>query len=126
MTRSRTDPVKKFARTERSRRDLLLNYFKAKKQFSSSVIESLNVKAKVTMRKADGCGTFRGLARRSRCALPSAQQPEKGTDLLVLQMGLLQGDEVTAPRCRSPAADVHEDLLSHRTVGRRISLGNSR
>jgi hypothetical protein len=32
-------------------------------------------------------------------------------------MGLLQGDEVTAPRCRSPAADVHEDLLSHRTGG---------
>lgn len=58
-TRSSTDPVKKFARTVRSRRDLLLNYFKAKKQFSSGVIEGLNDKAKVTMRKADGCETFR-------------------------------------------------------------------
>lgn len=58
-TRSSTDPVKKFARTERSRRDLLLNYFKARKQFSSGVIEGLNDKAKVTMRKADGCETIR-------------------------------------------------------------------
>ena len=58
-TRSRTDPVKKFARTGRSRRDLLLNYFKAKKQFSSGIIEGLNNKAKVTMRKAYGYRTFR-------------------------------------------------------------------
>ncbi|MFM7849834.1 MAG: ISL3 family transposase [Rubrivivax sp.] len=57
--RSRIDPVKKFARTVRSHRDLLLNYFKAKKQFSSGVIEGLNNKAKVTMRKAYGYRTFR-------------------------------------------------------------------
>lgn len=57
--RSRSDPVKKFARTVRSHRDLLLNYFKAKKQFSSGVIEGLNNKAKVTMRKAYGYRTFR-------------------------------------------------------------------
>jgi len=57
--RSRIDPVKKFARTVRSHRDLLLNYFKAKKQFSSGVIEGLNNKANVTMRKAYGYRTFR-------------------------------------------------------------------
>ena len=57
--RSRIEPVKKFARTVRAHRDLLLNYFRAKKQFSSGVIEGLNNKAKVTMRKAYGYRTFR-------------------------------------------------------------------
>ena len=38
---------------------LLLNYFRAKKQFSSGVIEGLNNKCKVTMRKAYGYRTFR-------------------------------------------------------------------
>ena len=56
--RSRIEPVKKFARTVRAHRELLLNYFRAKKQFSSGVIEGLNNKAKVTMRKAYGFRTF--------------------------------------------------------------------
>jgi len=57
--RSRIEPVKKFARTVRAHRELLLNYFRAKKQFSSGVIEGLNNKAKVTMRKAYGYRIFR-------------------------------------------------------------------
>ena len=57
--RSRIEPVKKFARTVRAHRDLLLNYFRARKQFSSGVIEGLNNKAKVTMRKAYGYRSFR-------------------------------------------------------------------
>ena len=57
--RSRIEPVKKFARTVRAHRELLLNYFRAKKQFSSGIIEGLNNKAKVTMRKAYGYRTFR-------------------------------------------------------------------
>ena len=57
--RSRIDPMKKFARTVRTHRELLLNYFRARKEFSSGVIEGLNNKAKVTMRKAYGYRTFR-------------------------------------------------------------------
>jgi transposase len=57
--RSRIEPVKRFARTVRAHRELLLNYFKAKKQFSSGIIEGLNNKAKVTIRKAYGYTTFR-------------------------------------------------------------------
>jgi transposase len=57
--RSRIEPMKKFARTVRSHRELLLNYFRARKQFSSGVIEGLNNKAKVSMRKAYGFRTFR-------------------------------------------------------------------
>ncbi len=57
--RSRIEPMKKFARTVRAHRQLILNYFRARKQFSSGVIEGLNNKAKVTMRKAYGFRTFR-------------------------------------------------------------------
>lgn len=57
--RSRIDPIKKFARMLRRHRELLLNYFRARKQFSSGVIEGLNNKAKVTMRRAYGFRTFR-------------------------------------------------------------------
>jgi len=59
VMRSRIEPMKKFARTVRTHRELLLNYFRARKQFSSGVIEGLNNKAKVTMRKAYGFRTFR-------------------------------------------------------------------
>ena len=59
VMRSRIEPLKKFARTVRGHRELLLNYFRARKQFSSGVIEGLNNKAKVTMRKAYGYRTFR-------------------------------------------------------------------
>ncbi|MFT0175234.1 transposase [Paraburkholderia mimosarum] len=59
VMRSRIEPMKKFARTVRTHRELILNYFRARKQFSSGVIEGLNNKAKVTMRKAYGFRTFR-------------------------------------------------------------------
>jgi transposase len=59
VMRSRIDPLKKFVKTVRSHRELLLNYFKAKKEFSSGIVEGLNNKAKVTMRKAYGFRTFK-------------------------------------------------------------------
>jgi transposase len=58
VMRSRIEPMKKFARTVRNHRELLLNYFRARKQFSSGVIEGLNNKAKLTMRKAYGFRSF--------------------------------------------------------------------
>ncbi len=59
VMRSRIEPMKKFARTVRTHRELILNYFHARKQFSSGIVEGLNNKAKVTMRKAYGFRTFR-------------------------------------------------------------------
>ena len=56
--RSRIEPMKKVAKTLRSHRELILNYFRARKQFSSGVVEGLNNKAKLTMRKAYGFRTF--------------------------------------------------------------------
>jgi transposase len=61
VMRSRIEPMKKIARTLRSHRPLILNYFRAKKQISSGVVEGLNNKAKLTMRKSYGFRTFRVL-----------------------------------------------------------------
>jgi len=37
--RSRIEPMKKVAGTLRAHRELILNYFRAKKQFSSGIVE---------------------------------------------------------------------------------------
>lgn len=44
--RSRIEPMKKIARSLRNHRDLILNYFRARKTLSSGVVEGLNNKAK--------------------------------------------------------------------------------
>ena len=54
VMRSRIEPMKKIARSLRDHRELILNYFRAQKLLSSGVIEGLNNKAKVTMRKSYG------------------------------------------------------------------------
>ena len=59
--RSRIEPMKKIARSLRKHRELILNYFRAHKLLSSGVVEGLNNKAKVTMRKSYGFRTFRAL-----------------------------------------------------------------
>jgi len=56
--RSRIEPMKKVAKTLRGHRELILNYFRAKKKLSSGVVEGLNNKAKLTMRKSYGFRTF--------------------------------------------------------------------
>ena len=59
VMRSRLEPMKKIVNTLRNHRELVLNYFRAKKMFSSGIIEGLNNKAKVTMRRSYGYRTFR-------------------------------------------------------------------
>jgi hypothetical protein len=44
--------MKKIARSLRKHRELILNYFQAQKLISSGVVEGLNNKAKVTVRKS--------------------------------------------------------------------------
>lgn len=74
--RSRIEPIKKIARTLRAHRPLLLNYFKARKAFSSGVVEGLNGKAKVTMRKSYGFRTFRILELALYHSLGKLPEPE--------------------------------------------------
>jgi len=57
--RSRIDPMKKIARTMRSHRTLILNWFKAQGMISAGVVEGLNNKLKVTFRRAYGLRTFK-------------------------------------------------------------------
>lgn len=65
----------------RSHRELLLNYFKARKAYSSGVIEGLNNKAKVTMRKSYGFRTFLELALyHSLGSCPSRNLPMNSSD----------------------------------------------
>ena len=76
VMRSRIEPMKKFARTVRAHRELILNYFHARKQFSSGVVEGLNNKAKITMRKAYGFRTFRATEIALYHALGKLPEPD--------------------------------------------------
>lgn len=59
--RSRIEPMKRVARMLRRHRPLILNWFRAKKEFSSGVVEGLNNKAKLTTKKAYGFRTYKML-----------------------------------------------------------------
>lgn len=55
--RSKIDPMKKLAKTFRSKRELLLNWFRADGQLSSGVVEGFNNKLKLITRKSYGFRT---------------------------------------------------------------------
>jgi transposase len=78
--RSRIEPMKKIARSLRLHRELILNYFRAQKLLSSGVVEGLNNKAKVTMRKAYGFRTFRVLELALYHSLAKLPEPETTHD----------------------------------------------
>ncbi len=59
VMRSKIEPVKKVAKSIRNHQDLILNWFRAKKQFSSGVVEGLNTKVKLTIRKSYGFRTVK-------------------------------------------------------------------
>jgi len=76
VMRSRLDPMKKVARMLRSHRELLLNWFRAKREISSGVVEGFNNKAKLTTRRAYGFRTFRAAEVALYHALGNLPQPE--------------------------------------------------
>jgi transposase len=59
--RSRLEPMKKVARTLRKHRSLLLNWFKAKGEVSSGVVEGLNNKIRVVTRRSYGFRTYKAM-----------------------------------------------------------------
>jgi transposase len=59
--RTNLKPMKAVAKMLKTHQDLILNYFKAKKQFSSGVVEGLNNKAKTVIKRAYGFSTARYL-----------------------------------------------------------------
>ena len=74
--RSKIEPMKKMAKMLRNHRELILNYFKAKKVFSSGVVEGLNGKAKLTTKKAYGFRTFKSLKIALYHTLGKLPEPE--------------------------------------------------
>lgn len=59
--RTDLEPMKKVANMLRNHKPLILNWFRAKGQLSSGSVEGMNLKAKLTMRKAYGFRTLKGL-----------------------------------------------------------------
>lgn len=80
VMRSRIEPMKKIARSLRQHRELILNYFRAQKMLSSGVVEGLNNKAKVTIRKSCGFRTFRTLELALYHSLGKLPEPESTHD----------------------------------------------
>ena len=78
--RSRIEPMKKIPRSLREHRELILNYFRAKKMISSGTVEGLNSKAKVTMRKSYGFRTFPVLELALYHSLGKLPEPESTHD----------------------------------------------
>jgi transposase len=74
--RSRIEPFKKIARSSRQHRELILNYYRAQKLISSGVVEGLNNKAKVTMRKSYGFRSDRVLELALYRSLGKFPEPE--------------------------------------------------
>ena len=58
VNHSRIEPMKEAAKTLQSHRELILNYFRAKRRLNSGIVEGLNRKVNLTIRKAFG---FRSL-----------------------------------------------------------------
>lgn len=59
VMRSKIGPMKKVAKTLRAHKPLILNWFRAKKAFSSGIVEGLNNKVKVVTKKAYGFRTYK-------------------------------------------------------------------
>ncbi len=59
--RSKIEPMKKVAKTLRRHRELILNWFRADGAISAGIVEGLNNKAKLTMRKAYGFRTAKAI-----------------------------------------------------------------
>jgi transposase len=76
VMRSKIEPMKKVAKMLRTHRTLLLNWFRAKGQLSSGVVEGFNTKVKLTTRKSFGFRTYRGVEIALYHALGSLPEPK--------------------------------------------------
>jgi transposase len=74
--RSRIEPMKKVARTLRAHEELLLNWFRAQGMVSAGTVEGMNYNAKLTMKKAYGFQTLRGVKIALYHRLGALPEPE--------------------------------------------------
>ena len=76
VMRSKLEPMKKVAKTIRRHRPLILNWFRAKKEYSSGIVEGLNTKIKLTTRKSYGFRTYKCTEIALYHALGKLPEPE--------------------------------------------------
>lgn len=74
--RSKIEPMKKVARMLRNHRTLLLNWFRAKGQLSSGVVEGFNSKAKLISKRAYGFRTFHAMQTALYHGLGNLPEPQ--------------------------------------------------
>ena len=76
--RSRIEPMKHVAKMLRRHKELILHWFAAEGQLSSGAVEGLNLKAKLTMRKAYGLQSLEHLQIALYHTLGSLPEPPGG------------------------------------------------
>ena len=74
--RSNIEPMKDIAQMLRRHQELILNWFRAKKQFNNGIVEGLNLKWNLTVRKAYGFRTFKALQMASFHQLGDLPEPQ--------------------------------------------------
>ncbi len=74
--KSQIEPMKDIAKMLRRHQPLLLNWFRAKKQFNNGIVEGLNLKFNLTVRKAFGFRTFKALQTASFHQLGNLPEPQ--------------------------------------------------
>ena len=74
--RSKIEPMKDIAKMLRRHQGLILNWFRAKKQFNNGIVEGLNLKWNLTVRKAFGFRTFNALQIASFHQLGDLPEPQ--------------------------------------------------
>jgi len=74
--RSRLNPLKKFVKTMRRHEDLIMNWFEAKKAYSSGAVEGMNRKINLITRKAYGYRSYEVLKIALFHALGHLPEPE--------------------------------------------------
>jgi len=75
--RSRLKPLKKFVKTMRKHEDLIMNWFEAKKQFSSGAVEGMNRKVNLITRKSYGYRNYEVLQIALFHTLGALPEPER-------------------------------------------------
>lgn len=74
--RSKIEPMKDIAKMLRRHREPILNWFRAKKQFNNGIVEGLNLKWNLTVRKSFGFRTFNAMKIASFHQLGDLPEPE--------------------------------------------------
>lgn len=74
--RSRLPPIKKFAKTLRAHKPLLLNWFRARSEIAMGAVEGMNTNAKLAIRKARGFRTYEVLKTALYHELGRLPEPE--------------------------------------------------